>query len=136
MVFLIMMGGPMTSATESVRRDLRPFEDGGHKADLAGPVRCFAAGIDAADHAHALTLRPLLQLVNVNQVGDGARAVDDRDVAVVSAVLQGVPDGAADGRHGDSAAEEDEILPLPRFHRISVSVRAAKADGVAFLDFP
>ena len=57
-------------------------------------------------------------------------------VAEVLAVLQRVPDGAADRRHGDAAADEDQVLALPLFHRIAVAVGAAKADGVALVDVP
>src|SRR5208337_2978953 len=67
---------------------------------------------------------------------DGAGAVDDGDIAESLGILQGIPDGAADGGHGDSAADEDEVFPLPLLHGVAVAVRAAEADRIPFVNLP
>jgi len=61
MVFLIMMGGPITRATAFRAGTWERSKTCGHETDLAGPVRRLAARIDAAHHTHAGVRGPFVQ---------------------------------------------------------------------------
>ena len=108
----------------------------GYKADFAFPLGSLTARIDAPDHPHAVEPRPLVQFVHINKIGYGARAVDNRDLAIVGPILQRVPDGAADGRHGNPTAEKDQVMALPRVHGVAVAVGSAEPHDVVLLDLP
>ena len=109
------------------------LEHVGDEAHLAGPVRSLAARVHGADQVHVGPGLPLLELVLVDQVGDGAGAVDDVDVLEPVAQVQAVPDDAAQGRQGDAAGDEQEVLAFPVRDREDVAVGAAEADDVAHL---
>src|SRR5208337_387890 len=55
---------------------------------------------------------------------------------IIGAILQGIPNSAANRRHGDSAAQKNQIPPLPSFHRVTVAIRPAESDYILFFYFP
>ena len=71
-----------------------------------------------------------LQLVLVDEVRHGARAVDDPHLAELLARVEDVPDQAAQRRQGDAADDEQQVLAVELLQREGVAVRAAEADDV------
>src|ERR1039458_7271184 len=128
MVALIMMGGPITSDTAPPAGTCARSKTVGTK-----PISPLQSGVWPPGSTHWITCTRGCCAHWANSSTNTRsptvpRAVDHGDVAKVRAVFQGVPDGAADGRHGDSAAEKDQVLAAPLFHGIAVTIRAAEAD--------
>ena len=105
--------GPVSSRTVGTKPTL-PFQSG-----VSPP------GSTVVTRRTSLAAGPLGQFVLVDQVGHGAGAVEDRDVAELAAAVQDVPDDAPQRRQGDAAGDEDDVLALPR-RRSGSSCRTAR----------
>jgi len=91
--------------------DVCALDDVRDQPDLAFPF-----GRLAARSTHWITrtrscLAHSSSFIDKHKIADGARSIDDSDVAVFSRGSRGVPDGAANRRHRDSAPDEIRFLP-------------------------
>jgi hypothetical protein len=109
------------------------LEDGRHEPHVAFPVGRLAAGVDRGVEVDVRASVPLGQFLLVDQVGDGAGAVDDGDVVVLVAQVEAIPYDAAHGRQGDAAGDEQQLPAAPLLDREHVSVGATEADEVALV---